>query len=111
MKINITGIESEFDRINKEVDHITRERLVEQTLGLLTELRADTPVDTGLAKQSWEVLGATPVGNNIAIDIRNPVPYIGDLNRGSSKQAPAHFIEKAALKYGTPIGTIAVETS
>ncbi len=79
-----------------------------------------TPVDTGHARANWQVgLGAAikeeiddvdPSGGNTilrnnseigrsrprtAIYISNNVPYIGELNRGSSSQAPASFVQIA----------------
>jgi hypothetical protein len=54
------------------------------------DLVAATPVDTGKARAGWKVKGST---------ITNNVSYIGDLNRGSSQQAPPHFIEKVLSKY------------
>lgn len=50
-------------------------------------LMRSTPVDTGNARNGWQLtLGADPA-------IENQVPYIGKLNDGHSKQAPALFIE------------------
>jgi hypothetical protein len=69
---------------------------------MVTELKNATPVDTGNAKESWGI-NANP------LSVENTADYIEHLNSGSSKQAPSHFIETVALKYGTPIGVI-VET-
>jgi hypothetical protein len=33
------------------------------------------------------------------------------LNAGSSQQAPARFIERIALNYGAPVGTIVTKNS
>lgn len=68
---------------------------------MVTELENATPVDTGLARSSWEV-NKTAVG----FDVENTTEYIQYLNEGSSLQAPSHFIEGVALKYGKPVGTI-----
>ena len=68
---------------------------------MLRELVANTPIDTGRARASWSV----PFSKGRAI-VRNSVDYIGDLNEGSSKQAPAHFIESVAMRYGRPNGVI-----
>lgn len=51
-------------------------------------LVAATPVDTGEARDGWVV---TETG------IENNVDHISLLNKGSSQQAPAHFIEQAVL--------------
>lgn len=55
---------------------------------LRDKLIAATPVDTGNARAGWKV-----VGNQII----NDVDYIDRLNEGTSKQAPAHFIEQTIL--------------
>jgi hypothetical protein len=57
---------------------------------LSRELAGVTPVDTGEARDGWE---ATHRG------IQNPVEHIGKLNEGSSKQAPAFFIERTLLSH------------
>ncbi len=86
-----------------------------------------TPVDTGRARANWQASIGTPIieptddedisgnstiaHNNGAIGRRGPgqtvfisnnVEYIGDLNDGSSSQAPANFVELAvqeAIKF------------
>ena len=70
-------------------------------LKLKEELVNATPIDTGLARESWST-SKTLKGH----DVKNSVEYIEYLNQGSSKQAPARFIEGIALKYGRPLGTI-----
>jgi hypothetical protein len=85
------------------------------------ELIRKTPVDTGWARANWVVSIGTPhtgvVGSREAVSqagqiagqgrllvyrlnqgqiwISNNVPYIGKLNEGHSKQAPAGYIEQA----------------
>lgn len=80
-----------------------------------------TPVDTGQAAGNWETSINAPVsswtqGGSSAIEaiskakaalaalgpgqtvyISNNVPYIVELNQGSSKQAPAGFVELSTL--------------
>lgn len=89
-------------------------------LGILRRVVMATPVDTGRARGNWQVdLNNAPKGETGALDkrggstaskgsaiiqtakpfgtiqIANNVPYIGRLNDGYSKQAPAGFIEAA----------------
>lgn len=80
-----------------------------------------TPVDTGQARNNWQASIGRPItsttlgaadtsgadrisANNIIIKtkpreialwITNNLPYIGELNRGKSSQAPAGFIKLA----------------
>jgi hypothetical protein len=56
---------------------------------LIKDLKEETPVDTGAARDGWKYTGKSIV---------NEIPYIDDLNKGTSKQAPSYFIEKTLLK-------------
>jgi hypothetical protein len=66
-----------------------------------------TPVDTGLARDSWKVGQVGPT----RCEISNGVPYIESLNNGHSTQAPVHFIEQVALDHGRAEGAIVRITS
>ncbi len=81
-----------------------------------------TPVDTGWARSNWIInIGGPlpgPVGSKVSVPPVNPagsgilgyrllqgavwistmVPYIGLLNEGSSRQAPAGFVQRAIEK-------------
>jgi hypothetical protein len=54
-------------------------------------LRETTPVDTGDARDGWEILPG-PAGQLI---VGNEEEHLEYLNKGSSSQAPAGFIEAA----------------
>ncbi|MFO7482451.1 hypothetical protein [Oceanibaculum nanhaiense] len=82
MRLTVTGIEETGTALEAEIAE-TRDRLA---ASLLAELRAATPVETGRAREGWHL---TETG------IRNDVPYVGRLNAGSSRQAPAGFVEAA----------------
>lgn len=108
--------------------HKVTTRLVQQiTLDVQANLIETTPVDTGWAKNNWvphiggpvdvpagsrenvgpaaaaseagkaEVLTAYTLDKG-PIYVSNNVPYIGSLNDGHSKQAPAGFVQAAILK-------------
>lgn len=82
MRLTVTGLdETEADLAAAITE--TRDRLAASLLG---ELRAATPVETGQARGGWRL---TETG------LRNEVPYVGRLNAGSSRQAPAGFVEAA----------------
>ena len=57
-------------------------------LGFHAGVKRRTPVDTGRARSGWDI----DLTGSGAI-VQNEVPYVGRLNRGSSTQAPAGFIE------------------
>jgi hypothetical protein len=81
--------------ISKEVS-IIKDKKIQK---LLSELKQATPVDTGKARDGWYFTGSS---------IRNDVEYIDELNQGTSKQAPAYFIEKTVLAQTgiKPLGVI-----
>jgi len=105
----------------------TVRRLVFQIIAILSGPPSDggTPVDTGWARANWiPSVGApavSPVGSRAAVDggaaqqaalarllgykleqgpvyATNNVPYIAQLNEGSSRQAPAAFVQRAIVR-------------
>jgi hypothetical protein len=54
----------------------------------ISELRANTPIDTGEARNGWRLEEDKIV---------NDVKHINSLNEGSSQQAPAYFVEATLL--------------
>lgn len=100
-KISIKNIEKEFEKILQKRNESVSLQSLKTVSKLKEELVNNTPVDTGLAKSSWII-----VKENQNHNIENNVDYIQYLNQGSSKQAPAYFIESIALKYGVPAGSI-----
>jgi len=96
------------------------ERAVQKTfIAIGATIVPATPVDTGRARGGWlsgksvapsgegaldpggqgAISSATAVGISLRVEdvgvIVNNVPYITKLNRGTSRQAPAGFVEKA----------------
>lgn len=64
----------------------TKQQVIDK---LIRDLKAATPVDTGEAAAGWR-----QAGNKIV----NDVDHISDLNMGTSRQAPAYFVEKVILE-------------
>jgi hypothetical protein len=69
---------------------------------IISDLQEQTPKDTGAAANSWEVLSK----DKTSFTVSNDKDYIKYLNAGSSRQAPARFIEQIALNYGKPLGPV-----
>ena len=112
----------------KSLEGFTEKLITRLALNLTAGLIKDTPVDTGWARANWiPAIGSprsTTAGSRAAaesgrldnspqaqgqvevlgyklgpaIHISNNVPYIKRLNAGSSKQAPAAFIQSAILR-------------
>ena len=83
--------------IGKEAE----KKLEQETKKLVEGLKEATPVDTGYARLRWSYSKS-----KTGFEITNDAEYIGILNAGHSNQAPSHFIEKEAINYGTPSGSI-----
>lgn len=102
MKITLENVDATFKDLLKKHETLSKEEARKRVKEMTHELASDTPVDTGYAKSRWNTI---EVGNVFVTE--NDAPYIEYLNQGGSKQAPAYFIERVALKYGTPLGIIA----
>lgn len=101
IKISLGNIDEAFKALEKKALLEIEANSKKTAEALVEDLVKATPIDTGHARESWE-LTETKTG----FDITNSAEYIEYLNSGSSKQAPSHFIESTALQYGTPIGAI-----
>jgi len=86
IKVEIKGsLLEDFDKlVEKEKQRILKETLL--------KLRVATPKDTGKAAKSWRILGKTRISNHL--------PYVIELNQGSSRQAGPRFIERTLLSTG-----------
>lgn len=99
--IAVKGIDSELKKAENNLKKQKDKLFKAKCENIKEHLVAVTPVDTGLARASWQL--------NVFKDkatISNNQDYIERLNQGSSKQAPSHFIEGVVLQYGKPAGSI-----
>ena len=112
----VQGLKDEMKLVEDVASKVQRKI----ALDVLTRVVEGTPVDEGRARGNWQAdINAVPVGEidtkdksgeatiakgaakivgakfGTAVNIVNNVPYIGRLNDGSSKQAPAGFVEAA----------------
>lgn len=81
-----------YTEVNRELDQFFD--------ALNTEAKALTPVKSGRARRGWRRSGSASIGQGATTEvvIKNPVPYIAVLDRGSSKQAPQGILEPALKK-------------
>ena len=69
---------------------------VNSALKDLKEISAEiTPEDTGRARRGWRKVADFKFNGSSQVVIRNDVPYIGVLDKGSSKQAPDGIVDPA----------------
>lgn len=126
LRIRIRGIDAEFAQVERTASREREREVLRIARQALSAVIAETPVDTGLAQRSWYVTDEPPTnidspqGSTIPIVpipssffrsetqlyLVNPVEYIAELNRGSSSQAPARFVEETLLRFFDPDGSI-----
>jgi len=92
IKITVSNIDKELAKIDREIRGLETP-LILASVNLVNNLKKVTPVDTGFARDHWKFT----LGKNHSV-ISNEAEYIKDLNAGSSRQAPAYFIEQTVLK-------------
>jgi hypothetical protein len=95
------GIDYAFTKLKEAHKKEVELKRKEASLKMKKELAEATPVDTGYAKSRWKVDHSSE-----GDVIKNDASYVEDLNNGSSRQAPSHFIETIALRYGRPQGVV-----
>ena len=103
MTIRLRGRQAVIDRLRTEMSRETRSEMQSDVNSLIRDLRAATPVETGEARDSWNATLVRRSANEFESVISNPVDYIEVLNRGTSTQAPARFVENAAARYFTQL--------
>lgn len=91
MRVTVSGVEKMIADITKQQKKLTEEAQKSQAQKLVQALKANTPVDTGEARDGWRI--------DEKGDIANDVEHIAALNNGHSQQAPAHFVEKTVLAF------------
>lgn len=111
----------EIDRMNEAYKIQIKKAMKVGIIEALRQVTISTPVDTGRARWSWFLSVKVPSPElppegkyrvpqtterikaleqsftvSDTLYLTNNVPYVPDLNEGSSKQAPARFVEKSA---------------
>ena len=103
MTVRVFGLESSLRELNQDqvaaIDKETRTR----TLAAFGDVKRNTPVDTGQARNSWSYSRESDnMQGMLSLDryeVTNVTDYIELLNMGSSQQAASNFIESSFLRY------------
>lgn len=106
----------EFNHVGNYIAKVVNVKTRQFLLDTWTDLVNTTPVKTGKARYSWKISPGSPFTREIPDGnygyppmpdltryqrnwtkwyIANTAPYIDELNRGSSRKAPAGFIQTA----------------
>jgi len=127
ISIKLLGVPENLKTADKEFNKTINQLNALQAFDTLEALKRATPVDTGRARNSWiltekenkfigngqgasNLLGAPSEESITPLYITNGTPYIESLNEGSSKQAPARFVEQTVLSKNYNIEGVLFET-
>jgi hypothetical protein len=100
ISLEVVDFKREMKRIEEEVDRLANFEINERIDYAVEQLRLVTPVDTGEARSGWFSIKEKGLDGTDGGLIVNEVEHIGILNTGTSKQAPAYFIEQVLLTIG-----------
>lgn len=115
---------SNVQRVMNELDRFASRVITLIAVEITSNLIGTTPVDTGWARANWlpsvRAPRGSPAGSRESVSssaqasglaqlkayrlnmgsvfIANNVPYIGDLNNGTSRKAPAGFVQSSILR-------------
>ena len=97
MRIDASDLLRNLDADRKANEQLIIDKVSKVTLDAHADLVRATPVDTGQARQGWEVTTPTTVDQPGIIE--NNVEHIVYLNDGHSKQAPDGFVDTIVQNY------------
>jgi len=116
LSFRLIGADKEFEKLDRETKKEINSIARTQAFDTMNKVKQNTPIDTGRARNSWILTTEknkfkdAKNGSNLpsflppvddrkieTLYLTNGTPYIENLNQGSSKQAPARFIETAIL--------------
>jgi len=98
--LEVVNYKQELARIEKEVVALANVEIEDRIDYATQQLAIVTPVKTGKARRGWQSDNVKDIDGYSGAVIVNDVEYISYLNNGSSKQAPAYFIEQVLIRIG-----------
>jgi len=75
-------LRNKFIKMDKEFDSFLRNFLLEMGLRALADTKRNTPVDTGLLRNSWLLGDITRKGDTLEIELYNPIEYASFMEYG-----------------------------
>lgn len=85
-------------KVQVNYDSFLRQFLLEMGLRLMAQTKKLTPVDNGDLRRSWELGSVTALGNNLYIELINPMEYasfVEDGHRQSKRFLPIEYLEQS----------------
>jgi len=109
VKLRFRNVESFRKELDNKLSRATEQAFQADQEEMLRDLKAETPVATGEARDSWYLQDPGFLGlsysllsgtNELKSGLKNSASHIVYLNWGHSKQAPRYFIESVLSDHG-----------
>ena len=86
-----------FERLSNEFETFLKQFLIKQALDVLAKTKKNSPVDTGLLRNSWTIGEVVRDGDVLKVTISNPVEYAkyieyGHMDRSHQKWINGKFM-------------------
>ena len=94
IKIDTKGLDGLLDKVSRlspEIDGAVLTAMTDEGVGWRDDVRANTPVDTGDLRRSWELTGPDKKGLKFEMDLANPLEYVEFVEYGH-RQEPGRFV-------------------
>jgi len=88
---------NKFERLSNEFETFLKQFLIKQALDVLAKTKRNSPVDTGLLRNSWTIGEVVRDGDVLKVTISNPVEYAkyieyGHMDRSHQKWINGKFM-------------------
>ena len=94
IKIDTKGLDGLLDKVSRlspEIDGAVLTAMTDEGVGWRDDVRANTPVDTGDLRRSWELTGPDKKGLKFEMDLANTLEYVEFVEYGH-RQEPGRFV-------------------
>lgn len=94
IKIDTKGLDGLLDKVNSlspRIDQAVSTAMADQGIDWRDDVRANTPVDTGDLRRSWELTGPDKKGLKFEMDLSNNLEYAEHVEYGH-RQEPGRFV-------------------
>ena len=94
IRIDTKGLDCLLDKVNNlspKIDQAVLSTMTDQGIDWRDDVRANTPVDTGDLRRSWELTGPDKKGLKFEMDLANNLEYAEHVEYGH-RQEPGRFV-------------------
>jgi len=90
---------NKFERLSNEFETFLKQFLIKQALDVLAKTKRNSPVDTGLLRNSWTIGEVVRDGDVLKVTISNPVEYAKYIEYGHMDRSHQKWINIRIHKF------------